>query len=74
VIVRDEQLIGYIARGDAGPLDRAAQLDALLARVTGDARICVGVPAAHHGRLRASSCCSPMRSRSSICRSAISTG
>ena len=29
VIVRDEQLIGYVARGDAGPLDRAALLDAL---------------------------------------------
>ncbi|EKS9796440.1 MULTISPECIES: non-ribosomal peptide synthetase [Burkholderia] len=29
VIVRDEQLIGYVARGDAGPLDRAALLDTL---------------------------------------------
>ncbi|NTY37366.1 non-ribosomal peptide synthetase [Burkholderia diffusa] len=33
VIVRDEQLIGYVARGDAGPLDRAALLDALRAQL-----------------------------------------
>ncbi|WP_175750846.1 non-ribosomal peptide synthetase [Burkholderia anthina] len=33
VIVRDEQLIAYIARGDAGPLDRAALLDALRAQL-----------------------------------------
>ncbi|HDR8938072.1 amino acid adenylation domain-containing protein [Burkholderia vietnamiensis] len=33
VIVRDEQLIGYVARGDAGPLDRAALLDALCAQL-----------------------------------------
>ncbi|NIF14888.1 amino acid adenylation domain-containing protein, partial [Burkholderia sp. Ax-1735] len=33
VIVRDEQLIGYVACGDAGPLDRAALLDALRAQL-----------------------------------------
>ncbi|OXI91163.1 non-ribosomal peptide synthetase [Burkholderia sp. AU31652] len=33
VIVRDEQLIGYVARGDAGPLDRAALLDTLRAQL-----------------------------------------
>ncbi|ALX13348.1 non-ribosomal peptide synthetase [Burkholderia cepacia JBK9] len=33
VIVRDEQLIGYVARVDAGPLDRAALLDALRAQL-----------------------------------------
>ncbi|RBL66806.1 hypothetical protein C3E98_035525, partial [Pseudomonas sp. MWU13-2625] len=33
VIVRDEQLIGYVARGDAGPLDQAALLDALRAQL-----------------------------------------
>ncbi|KVH32852.1 non-ribosomal peptide synthetase [Burkholderia cepacia] len=33
VIVRDEQLVGYVARGDAGPLDRAALLDALRAQL-----------------------------------------
>ena len=33
VIVRDEQLIAYVARGDAGPLDRAALLDALRAQL-----------------------------------------
>ncbi|OXI49366.1 non-ribosomal peptide synthetase [Burkholderia aenigmatica] len=33
VIVRDAQLIGYVARGDAGPLDRAALLDALRAQL-----------------------------------------
>ncbi|MBZ5790388.1 amino acid adenylation domain-containing protein [Burkholderia contaminans] len=33
VIVRDEQLIGYVARGDAGPLDRVALLDALRAQL-----------------------------------------
>ncbi|MDN7931524.1 amino acid adenylation domain-containing protein [Burkholderia metallica] len=33
VIVRDEQLIGYVARGDAGPLDRTALLDALRAQL-----------------------------------------
>ncbi|MDS0808564.1 non-ribosomal peptide synthetase, partial [Burkholderia cenocepacia] len=33
VIVRDEQLIGYVARGEAGPLDRAALLDALRAQL-----------------------------------------
>ncbi|VWD34050.1 non-ribosomal peptide synthetase [Burkholderia contaminans] len=33
VIVRDEQLIGFVARGDAGPLDRAALLDALRAQL-----------------------------------------
>ncbi|WP_269507211.1 non-ribosomal peptide synthetase [Burkholderia sp. IMCC1007] len=33
VIVRDEQLIAYVARGDAGALDRAALLDALRAQL-----------------------------------------
>ncbi|MBR8142963.1 amino acid adenylation domain-containing protein [Burkholderia sp. AU19243] len=33
VIVRDERLIGYVARGDAGPLDRTALLDALRAQL-----------------------------------------
>ncbi|MDR6503212.1 amino acid adenylation domain-containing protein/non-ribosomal peptide synthase protein (TIGR01720 family) [Burkholderia ambifaria] len=33
VIVRDEQLVGYVARGDAGPLDRAALLDTLRAQL-----------------------------------------
>ncbi|HIH2751041.1 amino acid adenylation domain-containing protein [Burkholderia aenigmatica] len=33
VIVRDAQLIGYVARGDAGPLDRAALLDGLRAQL-----------------------------------------
>ncbi|AOK18296.1 non-ribosomal peptide synthetase [Burkholderia cepacia] len=33
VIVRDAQLVGYVARGDAGPLDRAALLDALRAQL-----------------------------------------
>ncbi|WP_423392277.1 amino acid adenylation domain-containing protein [Burkholderia sp. LMG 21824] len=33
VIVRDEQLIGYVARGDAGPLDQVALLDALRAQL-----------------------------------------
>ncbi|WP_175856993.1 non-ribosomal peptide synthetase [Burkholderia anthina] len=33
VIVRDEQLIAYVARGDAGPLERAALLDALRAQL-----------------------------------------
>ncbi|WP_175688127.1 non-ribosomal peptide synthetase [Burkholderia anthina] len=33
VIVRDEQLIAYVARGDAGPLDRAALLDGLRAQL-----------------------------------------
>ncbi|KVR70395.1 non-ribosomal peptide synthetase [Burkholderia cepacia] len=33
VIVRDEQLVGYVARGDAAPLDRAALLDTLRAQL-----------------------------------------
>ncbi|MCA8114011.1 non-ribosomal peptide synthetase [Burkholderia cepacia] len=33
VIVRDEQLVGYVARGDAAPLDRAALLDSLRAQL-----------------------------------------
>ncbi|WP_175725882.1 non-ribosomal peptide synthetase [Burkholderia ambifaria] len=33
VIVRDEQLIGYVARGDAASLDRAALLDSLRAQL-----------------------------------------
>ncbi|NHB10099.1 amino acid adenylation domain-containing protein [Burkholderia cepacia] len=33
VIVRDEQLVGYVARGDAAPLDRAALLDTLRAHL-----------------------------------------
>ncbi|HDR8861481.1 TPA: amino acid adenylation domain-containing protein [Burkholderia territorii] len=33
VIVRDEQLVGYVACGDAGPLDRAALLDSLRAQL-----------------------------------------
>lgn len=33
VIVRDEQLIGYVACGDSGPLDRAALLDSLRAQL-----------------------------------------
>ncbi|KVX89566.1 non-ribosomal peptide synthetase [Burkholderia ubonensis] len=33
VVVRDEQLIGYVARGDAGTLDPAALLDALRAQL-----------------------------------------
>ncbi|KVQ66496.1 non-ribosomal peptide synthetase [Burkholderia territorii] len=33
VIVRDEQLVGYVACGDARPLDRAALLDSLRAQL-----------------------------------------
>lgn len=33
VIVRDEQLVGYVACGGAGPLDRAALLDSLRAQL-----------------------------------------
>ncbi|WP_333975143.1 amino acid adenylation domain-containing protein [Burkholderia cepacia] len=33
VIVRDEQLVGYVARGDTAPLDRAALLDSLRAQL-----------------------------------------
>ncbi|QOH34520.1 non-ribosomal peptide synthetase [Burkholderia cepacia] len=33
VIVRDEQLVGYVARGDAAQLDRAALLDTLRAHL-----------------------------------------
>ncbi|WP_321896267.1 non-ribosomal peptide synthetase [Burkholderia cepacia] len=33
VIVRDEQLVGYVARGDVAPLDRGALLDTLRAHL-----------------------------------------